>query len=241
MRSEIFDIKIDKTSRTELNNYIIEKLKHKNQTLISFLNPEIIYHTRKNERLKYYLNNITSKNYIDGIGIILLKLFDGVNLYPRITGTDFMKTVTKISNDFGYSIFLLGGEVNIANRASIKLNKMYPKSNFIGTENGFFDNEEYVVNKINKLKPDILVVCLGFPKQEEFILKNLSKLNATLIFGNGGALDYYSGKVIRAPKFIQFIGFEWLWRLFQDFNHLRIKRQLKYFNFVFDFFIKKLK
>ncbi|MCX6729968.1 MAG: WecB/TagA/CpsF family glycosyltransferase, partial [Candidatus Portnoybacteria bacterium] len=71
-----------------------------------------------------------------------------------------------------------------------------------------------VIQKINLAKPDILLVGLGSPKQEEFIYNNLSKMpSVKLAIGVGGAFDFISKRIKRAPMFLQKIGLEWLWRL----------------------------
>ena len=92
----------------------------------------------------------------------------------------------------------------------------------VGAENGYQDFNN-VIEKINIARPDILLVGLGSPKQEKFIYENLSKMpSVKLAVGVGGAFDFISGRVKRAPKILQKIGMEWLWRLFVQPQ--RIKR-----------------
>ena len=89
-------------------------------------------------------------------------------------------------------------------------------------EHGYQD-EKKVVDKINLVKPDILLVGLGSPKQEKFIYENLKKMpSVKLAIGVGGAFDFISGHVKRAPHILQKIGLEWLWRL--ALEPKRIKR-----------------
>ena len=93
--------------------------------------------------------------------------------------------------------------------------------------------------QINNSVPDIVIVCLGCPNQEMWICRNISKINAKIIIGNGGAIDFWSGNVKRAPSFFIKNGFEWIYRLFQDFSIKRIKRQLKLLKFVWNVKTKK--
>ena len=91
-----------------------------------------------------------------------------------------------------------------------------------------------IVDEINNACPEITIVCLGCPKQEKWIEKNKDKINTKIIFGNGGAIDFWSGNIKRAPVFFINHKIEWLFRLFQDFNWKRIKRQLKIFQFLWE-------
>ena len=83
-----------------------------------------------------------------------------------------------------------------------------------------------VIKKINKAKPKILLVGLGSPKQEKWIYENLAKIPSVKVaIGVGGAFDFISGRIKRAPEFLQKIGLEWLWRLV--LQPWRIKRVSK--------------
>ena len=84
-----------------------------------------------------------------------------------------------------------------------------------GYHEGYFekDSEEDVINEINDLKPNVLFVAMGAPLQEKWIYKHQKELKVDVAAGQGGTFDYEAGKIKRAPKFIQKIGIEWLWRL----------------------------
>ena len=105
-------------------------------------------------------------------------------------------------------IFLLGGKEGVAEKVKEKLD-----AKVVGMEHGY-QNLEKVIEKINKAKPDILLVGLGSPKQEKWIYENLAKMPSVKVaIGVGGAFDFISGRVKRAPVFVQKISLEWLWRL----------------------------
>lgn len=239
----ILGIKIHKSSLDELiiktSSFLCSDSKH----IISFLNPELVNEAFMNKELKSYYNNFSHVNYIDGIGIILVKFLFGKNLFPRNTGTDFMHLIAKTCQDHKKSIYYLGGKKGIAEKASNYFRRSYKNLKIAGTHHGYFkeNEEQIIIEEINNKNPDVIIVCLGFPRQECFIKRNYEKLSFKLIFANGGALDYYANSVSRAPKLIQLIGFEWAWRLFQDFNLKRIKRQLKLFSFVVRSLVYELK
>ena len=98
--------------------------------------------------------------------------------------------------------------------------------------NGYFDEEEekIIINSIIELKPDIIFVALGAPKQENWIYENRHKLQAKIAMGVGGSIDGIAGRVKRAPSFYQKAGLEWFYRLIQEPK--RFKRVLKLPKFI---------
>ena len=87
-----------------------------------------------------------------------------------------------------------------------------------GFHNGYFSKEEEtdIVADIREKKPNLLLVCLGFPKQENFIFEYKDELAASLALGVGGTLDVLAGKAQRAPEFFINHGIEWLYRLLKE-------------------------
>lgn len=202
---------------------------------LAFSNPEFLIESLENKNLESYLNAVDF-NLADGAGIIMAsKILNKNPLEERVTGTDFVPALMQLSRKKGYTTFFLGGKPSVAGRAKTNLEKLFPDTKIIGTNDGYFQKEEedLIIEKINKLSPDFLMVCLGNPKQEEWIERNYEKINAKVIFGNGGALDFWSSEVRRAPKWMQNNNLEWLFRLFQDLNKNRIKRQAKLLKFPF--------
>ena len=103
-----------------------------------------------------------------------------------------------------------------------------------GCRHGYFDfgDEPAIVEEINVSGAQVLMVCLGNPKQEEWIERNFRALRTAVVFGNGGALDFYSGRVLRAPICVQRLGLEWLFRLMQDPSLTRVRRQARLLKFL---------
>ena len=107
----------------------------------------------------------------------------------------------------------MGAKPGVALSAAEKLKEKYPGLVIAGTHDGYFKEDEPVIEEINEASPDFLMVCLGFPKQENWIYNNREKLNARLAIGAGGCLDVFAGTVQRAPDFYCRHGIEWLYRL----------------------------
>ncbi|MCA9374495.1 WecB/TagA/CpsF family glycosyltransferase [Candidatus Peregrinibacteria bacterium] len=141
----------------------------------------------------------------------------------RITGTDFMQKVCKDAIPSA-RIFLLGAAPGIAQKTKNKLQKKY-NCTIVGTDAGSAHPDEYnrIRELINLSNPDVLFVAFGAPKQEIWLARNLEHLPSVKVaIGVGGAFDYISGHVPRAPEFMRKIGLEWLYRLLRQPS--RIKR-----------------
>ena len=136
----------------------------------------------------------------------------------RITGTDTLLRLCSSASRIcpPERIFLLGAAPGVAEKAAEKLKEKNHLLKEIGTFSGSprIEDEEEIIAKINAFQPTLLFVAFGAPAQELWIARNLPKLKTVKVaMGVGGAFDFISGKRKRAPKFMQKIGCEWLWRL----------------------------
>ncbi len=163
----------------------------------------------------YKLSEAISKASLitaDSIGVSLASILLERRRVCRYPGIEMMEDLIKQ----GWKVYLLGGRKWVAERAAGKLKIKYPDTNICGTHHGYFGNieeEEEILNDINKLKPDIVFIGLNMPRQEIWINRNKEKLKAGVIIGVGGSFDVVSGRLLRAPYIFKFTGNEWLWRL----------------------------
>ncbi len=149
------------------------------------------------------------------ISIILYPRFIRSEIPERITGTDLLQKICGLASEKNYSVFLLGAKEGVGERAGKKLKEKFPPLSIAGTYTGNPEekNDQAIVQMINEKNPQILFVAYGSPSQEKWISRNLQNLSsAKLAVGVGGAFDYLSGFVPRAPEFLQKIGLEWLFR-----------------------------
>lgn len=174
----------------------------------------------------------TKYNMADGMGVVWASILLGDRIKERVTGTDFVKELVKFSAENGFRLFFYGGKPGVAEEAKANLEKEFPGAQIVGISDGYRRDYDGLIAEINACEPHFVMVCLGNPFQEEWISKYFNKLKTNVVFGNGGALDFHSGKVKRAPVFIQNMGFEWLFRLFQDLSASRIRRQFRLFYFI---------
>ena len=118
----------------------------------------------------------------------------------------------------GKSVFLLGAKKGIAEKAADKVSINYPGLVIAGTSSGYYPphDEDKLIERINAASPDLLIVCLGSPKQELWMHKNAARLHIGLMAGLGGTIDVLAGAVDRAPLKWREAGFEWLYRVYRE-------------------------
>uniref|UniRef100_UPI0025BE1187 WecB/TagA/CpsF family glycosyltransferase n=1 Tax=Clostridium sp. TaxID=1506 RepID=UPI0025BE1187 len=128
----------------------------------------------------------------------------------------------KLAANKGYKVFLLGAAEGVAAKAAENLKLKYKGLNIVGTYSpsyGFEKNEyeiQQIIKMIKEVKPDILAVGLGAPKQEKFLYKYRNQLNVPVALAIGASIDFEAGNVNRAPKWMQHIGLEWFYRLCKE-------------------------
>lgn len=157
--------------------------------------------------------------------------------FDRISGTDLTEALCRLSAEKGFVTGFLGGRKGVAERCAERLRKKYPKLKVAFAESGGEVDDDgrwkqttNLSSNIKIMPLDILFVAFGHIKQEKWIVNNLENIPVKLAIGVGGAFDYLSGDVFRAPLWIRSLGFEWLFRLIVQ--PWRIKRQLALLRYV---------
>ncbi len=181
-------------------------------------NLEMLEGARKSEESKIILNS-ASVLLPDGAGLLLASRFLDMPIKNKVAGIDFGEGLVSLAEREGKSIFLLGGANGIAKKAAKRLIKKHPALKICGIHNGYFgkENEKEIVNKIRRTRPDVLIVCMGFPKQERFVWENKDAFSSIKVIAClGGAMDIWAGKKMRAPKILQKAHLEWLWRIMAE-------------------------
>ncbi|MBU1165069.1 WecB/TagA/CpsF family glycosyltransferase [Patescibacteria group bacterium] len=206
---KILGVKIDNTTKYQAMQKIASFLKSEKQHYIVTPNPEFLVAANKDKEFKKVLNK-ADLSLPDGVGLVFASLF---KIKERITGTDLIEDICKHAEKHCYTIYLLGGEKDIAHLSSCKLQKKCKRLKIAGYQDGM-TSESTNLDHINVAQPDILFVAFGHIKQEKWIKENLHSLPSVKIaIGIGGAFDYISGRVNRAPVIMRGLGLEWMYRL----------------------------
>lgn len=155
----------------------------------------------------------------DGQSIVWAANLLGCKLPERVSGIDLMEALVKRSYDKGYKSFFFGASQEVVTKLVNIYKDQYSESIIAGQRNGYYDKsqEENIANKIADSGADILFVAITSPKKEIFLNKYKKQLqNVKFIMGVGGSFDVISGKVKRAPIWMQNFGLEWFYRFLQE-------------------------
>ena len=155
---------------------------------------------------------------VDGMGILwALRLF-GVPATERVTGIDLFWEILNVCDKDGFRPFLLGATPSVLQRAADVIAAKFPSIQLAGLRDGYFRPEEEgeVVEQIIKSKADCLFIAMPTPRKERFLAAYRDDLGVPFIMGVGGSLDVIAGHVARAPRKMQSMGLEWLYRVYQE-------------------------
>jgi N-acetylglucosaminyldiphosphoundecaprenol N-acetyl-beta-D-mannosaminyltransferase len=154
--------------------------------------------------------------------------FDASSILTNLIRRSFTK---------GYTFYLYGGHPDVLTKMKSGLESTYPSIKIIGCQSPPFrpltvEEDNAVCDEINRLKPDILCIGLGTPKQDYWIEDHLTRIKGTVMIPCGAIFDFFGGRIKRAPAYWQKSGLEWLYRLFsKDFK--RLFRRYTVLNIVF--------
>ncbi len=210
----ILGVNIDKVTEKEALNRAVELVSSEGVSVIYTPNPEIIMAAYEDESFLKVLNS-SDMCVPDGIGVVYGAKIIGEPLPERVPGFDLSCSLMKKMGEMGKSVFLFGSKPGVAEKAGETLKKTCEGLKIAGFRDGYFKPEdtEDIINQINESGADLLMVCLGAPKQEKWIYDNRDKLNVKLCIGAGGSLDVLAGEVKRAPEFFIKLNLEWFYRL----------------------------
>lgn len=163
-----------------------------------------------------------SLRVVDGMILMWAARLLGKPVVAKLSGSDLVPQLSEIAAREGYRVFLFGAAPGVADEAAARLQAQYPGLVVAGTYSppmGFErdgDENEKAIEAVRSADADLLFVALGSPKQEIWMARHRDALGVPLMMGIGATLDFVSGRVRRAPIWMQNTGLEWLWRLVQE-------------------------
>ena len=155
---------------------------------------------------------------IDGAGVVYGARLFGIEVPERVAGVDIMENLFRLCAERGFRPYLLGAEASVLNAVVDRLHREYPTLEIAGRRDGYFkaEQEAEVVDDINESGADCLFVAMPTPRKERFLKQYRNRLLPNFTMGVGGSFDVYGGKVSRAPRLVQMVGLEWLYRVLQE-------------------------
>ncbi|MBR5155696.1 MAG: WecB/TagA/CpsF family glycosyltransferase [Clostridia bacterium] len=229
----VLGVNVDKVTFDEALDIAEGLVRTEGVSAIFTPNPEIIMCAKEDEKLREILNSAELCT-ADGIGVVYGAKILGDPVPERVAGFDLTCALLERLAKTGEGVFLFGAKPQVAERAKANLEKKYPGIVISGTRNGYFkpQDEDEIVEEINKSGAKVLLVCLGAPKQEKWIAKHKGMLKVNLCLGVGGTLDVLAGEVKRAPEIFIKLNLEWAYRILK--NPSRIGRFMALPKFVIE-------
>ena len=156
--------------------------------------------------------------FADGMGILLACRVLNIPAPERVPGIDVMMGVIEACAREGFRPYFLGARPEVLEKAVQQLCRRYPTLEIAGWRDGYFkpEDEAQIVAEIRSARADCLFVGISSPIKEQFLNRHRDALNTPVQLGVGGSFDVLAGYVQRAPRWVQRMGFEWMYRLLQE-------------------------
>ena len=208
-------------NRRELLSMAVKDVESHKGSCLVFLNVDVVM---KIERDSYLKKIVEEADYVvaDGMPLVWISKLYGRPLREKISGSDFVPALCRYAEENHKTLFFAGGTERALEDARKNLESTYPDIEIAGTYSpplGFEKHSEEIFRMneaIKNARPDILVVCLGCPKQEKYIYENYKKYDAGISVCAGATIDFLSGRVRRCPAWMSRCGLEWLYRFSRE-------------------------
>ncbi len=215
-RFQVLGVGIDRVSLAEAVDRIAHFIQTGGTRQVVTINPEFTIAARHNRRF-YQVLRKADLAVADGIGIVWAVPGSpwAIGLPERVGGIDLVERLAERAAREGYRLFLLGAAPGVAEEAAAALIGRNPRLLVAGAYAGspLPGEQPAIRTMIRAAHPDILLVAFGAPAQDLWIAENQAAMGVPVAIGVGGAFDFLAGRIRRAPRWIQRIGLEWLYRL----------------------------
>lgn len=212
-RMEIFNVRFDNITLKEAVERARDMAGAASWHYIVGTNANLLRIARRNEQYREAINR-ADLSLADGYGVICASRILGTPLAERVSCMDFLDMF--LPKLHGTRVYLLGGKPGTAEKAGQHLKEQYPGLVLCGTHHGFFQDAEAMAEEIAQSAPELLLVCLGSPKQELWMAKHGAATGARLACGCGGWIDVCAGDLKRAPESWRKWNLEWAYRFLQE-------------------------
>lgn len=220
----VLGVRVDRVSQDQALELVLEMIARRHasenilpcQQLIT-VNPEFVMAAQRDENFRQAINE-AALVVADGVGVVWATRYLKAPTPERITGVDTLVALARRCAAAGYRIYLLGAASGVAEEAATCLRGLAPGLQIAGVYSGSPApaEEEAIIERVRAARADVLCVAYGAPAQDLWIARNLSRLPVALAVGVGGAYDFISGRQRRAPRLMQHLGIEWLYRLYRE-------------------------
>jgi N-acetylglucosaminyldiphosphoundecaprenol N-acetyl-beta-D-mannosaminyltransferase len=216
-RIEMFGCTIDNLTMEEtlsrIESFILSGEPHQHVAI----NIDKLVKAHKDPELRAIINRCALIS-VDGVPVIWASRMLGTPLKERVNGTDLFEALVARAVVKGWRVFFLGATDEVVRAVADRYRDEYPTLQIAGFRNGYWvpDEEGGVAEQVMRSRADILFVAISSPKKERFLSRWQTTLNTPFTMGVGGSFDVVTGKVSRAPRWMQRWGLEWFHRFLQE-------------------------
>ena len=208
----IQDIPVARIEWPDLVNAVEQAIAAREQRTISYVNVHVFNLAATHEKLRCFLQHVDIC-YCDGRGVQWAAWLLGDGLPQRMTGADWIEDLSAEAAQRGWRVAWIGGTPGVTQTAADRLQSRHPALQMVYTDHGYHPSDDLsLIERLNAAKPDILLVGMGSPLQEDWVAQHRAKLSAPVVWCLGATADYVSGKLKRGPTWLT-KRHEWLARL----------------------------
>ena len=216
---EILKTKINITTMDEAVSWIDEHLAELSGKYVCISNVHTTVTAYRDEKYRAVQNG-SALSLPDGKPLSIVQRHRGYENAGRVPGPDLMPEIFALSEKKGYRHYFYGSKQSTLDALKGRLLEKYPKLNIVGMYSPPFrplteEEDQEAVERINAVKPDFIWVGLGAPKQEIWMAEHENRVHGVML-GVGAGFDFHAGTIKRAPKWMQELCMEWLYRISQD-------------------------
>jgi N-acetylglucosaminyldiphosphoundecaprenol N-acetyl-beta-D-mannosaminyltransferase len=227
----ILGVRVDALTYADLLAHIAAYIAEGTPHQVCTTNPEFVMEARRNPEFRVVLEH-ADLCMADGVGLLWAARRLGGELPERVTGSDGVPLISQAAAQHGWRMYLLGAAPGIAEAAGRVLQARYPGLEIAGAYPGSPADADAadIIGRVRAARPDILLVAYGAPRQDLWIARHRDSLGVPVMMGVGGTFDHITGVRKRAPRWVQRLNLEWLFRLLTQ--PWRWRRQLDLPRFV---------
>lgn len=219
-RVRMLGVEVDALTLAGLTGLLAETVARGDRVLVANHNLHSVYlYHRSSQMRELYAR--AARTLIDGMPLVMLGRWLGLPLrrQHRLATLDWIDPVMAQAAAQGWRVFVVAGRPGVAERGAAVLRARHAGLQ-IETASGYFDitpgsdDSRDMVRRINAVRPHLLLVGMGMPRQETWLRDHLQELDANAVFNVGAVMDYIAGEIPTPPRWTGQLGLEWLFRLF---------------------------
>ena len=212
----VLGVTVHAVTQDELFDFIARAIAERRKVIVANHNLHSVYLYHRHPAMRRYYE-MAGLVHVDGMPIVYWARLRGFPLAPkhRLAYIDFLPPLLNKAAGMGWRVFYLGGKPGVAERAAEKFRAQF-SSLQIETHDGYFQDDQAVLRRIRAFDPDLLLVGMGMPRQEEWVARHYDQISARVVMNCGAAFDYFAGEKATPPRWLSSLGMEWAFRLLTE-------------------------